>query len=154
MKKREMGEDMGKRAPRARWTRPTDYVLPDPLMRAYDHGIGALTVDGELRGYLASVVLEMRFPSRQPWPWFVVVWTDGTKEPSFEDYGSWWPTVRELDAGFLNHHGPSVTKNYRFLWFRGVSGTPGPACRFEFAWLPAEEAAQKWTELELVDSDF
>lgn len=32
------------------------YTLPDPELRAYDHGVGTLSVDGELRGYLASVV--------------------------------------------------------------------------------------------------
>lgn len=142
----------GKR--RARWQQPTDYMLPDPQLRAYDHGLGTLRVDGELMGYLASVVGEMRFPSRQPWPWFVIVWTDGFKERSFEDYGSWWLTVRELDAGYLDHYGPSVRQESRFLGIRSVSEKRGSPCRFEFERLPADEAAQKWIELGLVDSDF
>lgn len=39
------------------------YALPDPELRAYDHGVGTLRVDGELRGYLASVAMRMAFPS-------------------------------------------------------------------------------------------
>jgi hypothetical protein len=141
-----------KRAPR--WQLPTAYQLPDPHLRAYDHGVGTLRVDGELRGYLASQLLEMRFPSRRPWLWFVVVWLDGTKELAFEDYGALWPVVQELDAGFLDHYGPSVRRNGRFLWRRAEIVTPGDPCRFEFSWLPADQAAQKWLELGLVDADF
>ncbi len=28
-----------------------DYDLPDPHLNAYDHGVGTLKVDGEVRGY-------------------------------------------------------------------------------------------------------
>ena len=41
-----------------------DYDLPDPDMSAYDHGLGTLRVDGEPKGYLASVRLQMDFPGR------------------------------------------------------------------------------------------
>lgn len=130
------------------------YVLPDPELRSYDHGLGTLRVDGKLEGYLASVVSKMRFPSAQLWPWFVIVWVDGAKENSFEDYGPDWWTLRELDAGYLEHHGPSVTSERRFLGMRFASSVPGPPRRFEFEWLPPAEAASKWQELGLVDSDF
>lgn len=117
---------------------PPNYVLPDPELAAYDHGLGTLEVDGELKGYLAAVKLEMIFPGRQWWPWFVVVWADGHKERSFEDYGPKWYTVRELDAGYLEH----TTRD-------GESDET-----YEFAWLPAEEAAVMWRQLGLTDSDF
>jgi hypothetical protein len=116
--------------------------------------LGTLHVDGELKGYLASVVGDMRFPSREPWPWFVIVWTDGTKELSFEDYGPGWWTVRELDAGYLQHFGPSAMRERRIFRMRFVSGRMGPPCLFDFAWLPPEEAAAKWQELGLVDAEF
>lgn len=122
------------------------YALPDPELRSYDHGLGTLRVDGELQGYLASIVGKMRFPSVQLWPWFVVVWADGAKEDPFEDYGPNWLTVRELDAGYLQYFGPSVK--------RFAGSVPGPPRRFEFEWLPPAEAASKWHELGLVDTDF
>lgn len=62
------------------------YTLPDPRLRADDRGLGTLTVDGDLRGYLASVVWHMVFASRQPWLWFVVAaWTTSP---------GWSPTLR------------------------------------------------------------
>ncbi len=126
------------------------YDLPDPELRAYDHGGGTLSVGGVVEGYLASVVRGLVFPSRSPWPWFVVVWNDGTKEPSFEDYGPGWYTVRELDAGFLDHHGPSVATKGRW----GTTYRNGPPRRFDFVWLPKDEAAERWRSLGLADSDF
>jgi hypothetical protein len=127
------------------------YDLPDPELRAFDHGVGTLSIDGVLQGHLASVVGKIAFPSRSPWPWFVVVWTDGTKEPAFEDYGPEWHVVRELDAGFLDHHGPSVvTKRGRL----GTTFREGPRCVFEFAWLPKDAAAERWRLLGLSDGDF
>lgn len=130
------------------------YVLPDPELSAYDHGVGTLTVDGVLRGHLASTVGEIVLPGRSPWPWFVIVWADGTKEPSFEDYGPSWDTVRELDAGHLDHHGPSVREEHRWFGRRFALWRPGPPCRFEFAWLPRAEAAERWQTLGLMDTDF
>jgi hypothetical protein len=133
---------------------PKIYEPSDPRLRAYDRGVGTLSVDGELVGHLASVVGEMRFPSRQPWPWFVVVWLDGTKENTFEDYGPGWYTVRELDAGRFDHHGPSVSFEKRFFGIRLRGSKIGEPMSFDFAWLPPEIAARRWNELGLLDADF
>ncbi len=130
------------------------YELPDPELSAYDHGLGTLRVEGELKGYLASVVGSIAFPSRSPWPWFVIVWADGFKEPPFEDYGPGWWTVRELDAGYLDHFAQGVAREKRFFGVQFWARKQGPPCRSDFAWLPAEEAAKKWQELGLVDADF
>jgi hypothetical protein len=137
--------------------RPQDveYVLPDPQLRAYGHGVGTLKLEGVLQGYLACALGELVFPRREPSPWFVVVWTNGTKEPAFEDYGPLWYTVRELDAGIFDHHGPSVWRERRGLSGRKVHYLQwGPPTVFEFSWLPEDEAAAKWQELGLADSDF
>ena len=128
------------------------YFPADPQLAAYDHGLGTLTSDGELRGYLASY-LGGALPL-DPRPWFVVVWNDGTKEKPFDDHGPSWRTVRELDAGYLNHHEQGTRTEGRVLGFRTVTATRGAACRFDFEWLPADAAAQKWTQLGLADSDF
>lgn len=116
---------------------PPDYDLPDPNLAAYDHGLGELRVNGELQGYLASVRLEMSFPARQWWPWFVIVRTDGHKVGAFEDYGPKWLTVRELDAGYLDDYSPS-----------------GEPQVYEFSWFPSDQAATKWMELGLTEDDF
>jgi hypothetical protein len=137
-----------------RTEQPKIYRPADPLLRAYDRAVGTLSVDGDLVGHLASRVIEMRFPSRQPWVWFVIVWTDGRREFKFEDYGPGWYTVRELDAGLFEHHGPSVTVEKRFLGLRLQSIKLGPPTTFDFAWLPPDLAARRWDELGLVDSDF
>jgi hypothetical protein len=129
---------------------PRVYQLPDPQLRAYDRGLGTLSVEGEFKGYLASVVGRVGFL----WPWFVVVWQDGSKEWSFEDYGPGWWTVRELDAGYFDHFGPSIRSERTILGRRCESTRPGPPIVYEFAWLPAAEAARKWQELGLKDSDF
>lgn len=130
------------------------YALPDQELRAYDHALGTLSVDGELRGYLACVVSRMAFPSKGPWPWFRVIWLDGRMEPRFEDYGPGWWTVRELDAGKLEYHGPSIDKERRILGMPVRYSVPGDPCVFDFAWLDREEAAAKWDELRLTDGDF
>jgi hypothetical protein len=116
---------------------PADYDLPDPDLAAYDHGLGELRVDGELKGHLASLRLTMSFPGRQWWAWFVIVWADGRREHAFEDYGPKWLTVRELDAGYLDHYAPS-----------------GDPQVYEFGWLPSDQSAAKWMELGLTEDDF
>lgn len=128
------------------------YVLPDPELEEYDRGVGTLRLDGVVVGHLASVV--GRMTSGSPWPWFVVVWEDGRKELSFEDYGPAWPTVRELDAGFLELHGPGTTKERKIFGRRVMSSKRGRWKRFEFEWLPRQHAAKKWIELGLEDTDF
>jgi hypothetical protein len=131
------------------------YELPDPTLRACDHGVGELRVDGELRGYLASVVGEIKFPRRSPWLWFVRVWLDGSRERAEEDYGPGWYIVRELDAGYFDDFEASVPMERRGWFGRRVRYRKlGAACRYDFAWLPPAEAAAKWTELGLEDSDF
>jgi hypothetical protein len=133
---------------------PESYELPDPELRAYDHGVGTLSIGGELVGHLASVVGRITFPSLGLWPWFLVVWLDGTRENPFEDYGPKWLTVRELDAGYLEYHGPSTRAERRFLGMRDVGSRAGSPVTYEFAWLPADEAQRKWDELGLGDADF
>lgn len=135
-----------------RTPQPSDYAPADSTLASYGHGLGALKVGGVLTGYLASIVAETE--SREPWLWFVVVWNTGAKEKPFEDHGPLWLTVRELDAGYFDHFGPSTTSEGRFLGFQTVRSIPGSPRRFEYARLPANDAAKKWAELGLADSDF
>jgi hypothetical protein len=132
----------------------TDSGLSAATLHALDRGVGTLHVRGELKGYLASILGEMRFPPGRPWPWFVVVWPDGRKENAFEDYGPTWPIVRELEAGSFDHFGPSVKGDQKFLGLTIQTMQRGAPCLYDFAWLPRSEAAEKWVELGLLDSDF
>lgn len=131
-----------------------DDELPDPDLAAFDHGLGSLQADGVLKGYLASVRTKLSFPPGQWQLWFVIVWADGSKELPFEDYGPGWYAVRELNAGYLDHFGPSTR------WTKSILGYPmhivdgGEPQKYEFAWLPPDEAAAKWHELGLTDRDF
>jgi len=36
--------------------------------------------------------------SQQRWVWFIVVWANGVRERSFEDYAP-WTAVREIESG-------------------------------------------------------
>jgi hypothetical protein len=130
------------------------YSPSDPSFAAYDRALGALSLDGVVVGHLACRVLEMSYPSRQPWLWFVIVWLDSSREPTFEDYGPDWPVVRELDAGRFEHHLPSITATGRFLGLRFETITPGAPAVFDFEWLPPEVAQARWDELGLSDADF
>ena len=139
---------------RGRRGRLEPFPLSDDQLRAYHRAVATLSLDGAVVGHLASIVGSMVLPTNAPWPWFVIVWSDGTTEPPFEDYGPLWPVVRELEAGYLDHHGPSTSREGRFLGFRVVSRTPGPSTRFEVERLPADAAAQAWMRLGLSDDDF
>jgi hypothetical protein len=130
------------------------YELPDPELRAFDHGVGSLSLCGELRGHLASIVGRTSLPSREPWPWFIVVWLDGTREHSFEDYGPGWVTVRQLDAGYFEYHEPSTRTERRILGMQSSVSRSGAPITFDFRWLSTEDAARKWAELGLADPDF
>lgn len=130
------------------------YQPPDPTFGAYDRGIGTLSLDGEVVGHLASRVLDMSFPSRQPWLWFLIVWLDGSREPKFEDYGPDWWIARELDSGRFDHFRPSVIAERKLLGFRFEAVTRGEPVVFDFEWLSPEMARAKWFEFGLTDADF
>lgn len=134
---------MGRRGSRA-------YELPDPQLRAYDRGVATLSVDGEVRGHLASILTTEPHPR----PWFVVVWPDGAKERPFGDEGPRWPIVRQLDAGRLEHAERGTRTERRFLGMRVVEVRPGPPCRYDVAWLPPADAARMWQRLGLATEDF
>lgn len=111
-------------------------------------------LDGAVVGHVASVVGEMWFPSRQPRLWFTVVCPDGVRELPFEDYGPGRYTVRELEAGYLDHHLRSTVRERRLWGSQWFSATPGARQIFEVRWLSDDAAAHRWRELGLRDEDF
>jgi hypothetical protein len=84
----------------------------------------------------------------------VVVRPNGDKEPPFEDYGPLWLTVRELDAGYLDHWEPRSRLEGRFLGFRTTTVRRGPAAHYTARRLALRDAEAAWSALGLVDDDF
>lgn len=132
-----------------------DYEPLDPTLACYDHRVATMSLDGEVRGYLACVVGAHRTltsAAMRPWPWFRVVWADGRREPPEEDYGPGWDLVRELDAGHLDYQdGPSQVR-HGWLWDTWVR--PHSTTRYAIDWLDPEESAAVWERLGLTDDDF
>lgn len=134
-----------------------DYTPADPTLQSWDHGLAELRLDGEVRAYLGCVVGEIRSRVPSPWPWFVVVWPDGSKEHSEEDYGPDWPAVRELDEGHFTYGArPSTERRHRFLGINlGVWREMCPdQVTYDVTWLPPAAATAAWRRLGLTDRDF
>lgn len=81
---------------------------------------------------------------RQPWVWLVVVWSDGTKEASVEDYAP-WTYVAEMRAGY-------------FEWMDGFGRVRGRkhryVGRYEIEWLPRDRALAERERLGVSLKDF
>lgn len=135
-----------------------EYTPRDPTLASWDHGVAELRVNGELRAYLVCVVsrIGLRDPG-QPWPWFVVVWPDGQKDPAQEDYGSGWLTVRELDGGTFTYNSePYVVRESKFPHFFPCTELVGGGVQitYDVTWFDPDKAAETWARLDLKDSDF
>jgi len=78
----------------------------EPDMEQFHDGLAVLR-DGRPAGHVATSLGHFTTPfaprTPKPWVWLVVVWTDGTKEPSVEDYPP-WSYVAEMREGFLDWH--------------------------------------------------
>lgn len=112
---------------------------PEPDLAPFNDGIAVLRRDGEVCGWVATSVGHFRsicWPlKRQTWVWFVVVWANGDRERSFEDYPP-WTAVLELPEGTFNWDGAGHEGDY------------------QADWLPAEEASATREALGLTDADF
>jgi hypothetical protein len=113
---------------------------PDPMLDPFRQGIAVLRRNGELAGYVATMVGTFWSPShplsRQWWIWLTVVWANGDHEPPFEDYPP-WTSVREIHSG-------------TFTW------DEGDARRGEYTaeWLTEGEREAAWAALGLTPGDF
>ena len=113
---------------------------PDPSIEPFRDGVGVLTRDGAVAGHVATAVSEFWSPGRprrrQWWVWMIVVWIDGMRERSTEDYPP-WTYVAEMTNGYLR-------------WEEG-----GPRNgRYDFFWLPASEAVAQRSRLGIKPEDF
>lgn len=76
-----------------------------PELEPFRDGLAVLVRDGRPVGHAATSLGHFRTPfaprTPQPWVWLVVVWEDGTKEWSVEDYPPWSYVADMLD-GYLD----------------------------------------------------
>jgi len=77
----------------------------EPEMEPFHDGLAVLLRDGRPAGHVATSLGHLTTPlaprTPRPWVWLVVVWADGTKEPSVEDYPP-WSYVADMRGGFLD----------------------------------------------------
>jgi hypothetical protein len=97
--------------------------------------------DGTVEGHVASTVgtfwSPSRFFTRQWWVWFIVVWSNGDREPSFEDYPPDWLTVNDLRTG-------------RFVWNEDDSHYG----QYDAEWVPPDRREQVLQEIGVSPEDF
>ncbi|MFJ6652811.1 hypothetical protein ACIQLJ_08460 [Microbacterium sp. NPDC091313] len=115
--------------------------VPDPTLDPFDGGVGELSRAGAFAGNVATTLSWFWSPfsplRKQWWVWYIIVWADGTRESSTEDYPPFL-TVSEMKDGYLE-----------------VSSNQGDrAGMYDFRWLPAEEAAEALLRLGIDESDF
>jgi hypothetical protein len=112
----------------------------DPRLEAFDRSCFVLRRDGEVAGHVATTLSTFWSPGRpltvQQWVWFVVVWADGQKQRSVEDYAP-WTHVRDVWEG-------------RFVW-----PDPGPhGGEYAVERVPAAEREIRWAALGVTLDDF
>ncbi|OUE19240.1 hypothetical protein BFL34_02282 [Clavibacter michiganensis] len=115
-------------------------AIPDESLDPFDEGMGVLTRDGAVVGHVATIRSQFHgllLRRRQWWIWYVVVWSDGARERSQEDYPP-WSAVREMQAGYLDVD----------------TGRDSRTGRYGFAWLSPVDAAAARERLGIRDSDF
>ncbi|WP_431784996.1 hypothetical protein [Microbacterium maritypicum] len=112
----------------------------DPSIDPFVDGLGVLSREGLPAGYVATTVGEFWSPSRpfrkQWWVWYVVIWPNGTREPSTEDYPP-WSAVAEMRNGYLD-----------------VQGAGARDGRYDVSLLDADEAVAERMRLGVSTRDF
>ena len=111
----------------------------DPTLEPFEGGVGTLSQHGEIKGHVATTRSTFWSPSSplrmQWWIWYFLVWEDGTRERSTEDYPP-FTAVNEMTNGYLE-----------------VEGTARDG-RYDFSWLSDEDAASVRTQNNITDADF
>lgn len=109
-------------------------------MEPFRGGAGVLTRDGQVAGHVATTLCEFWSPGsplrRQWWVWLIVVWADGMRERSTEDYPP-WTYVAEMKQGF-------------FEWADGGSRDG----RYDFVWLSPDDAQAMRGQLDIKPENF
>lgn len=115
--------------------------IPDDTLTPFDGGVGVLRCGDEISGHVATTLGWFWSPfsplRKQWWVWYIVVWVDGARERSTEDYPPFL-AVNEMKDGHLEV----------------LSDDPARSGRYDFAWLPSEEGQAMLSLLNISDRDF
>lgn len=115
--------------------------IPDASLDVFDRGVGVLTLDGEVVGHVATSRSWFWSPfsplRKQWWIWYIVIWADGVRERSAEDYPP-FIAAEEMKRGSLEVLADDATR----------SGT------FDFEWLSSADGEIVRRDLDIQDSDF
>ena len=96
---------------------------PDPALDPFRNGVAVLRRDGQVAGHVATTVgtfwgpfsLTLRL---QWWVWYIVVWANGDRERSQEDYPP-WIVVTEMQAGTFTWEENDIHRGqYTVEWLR------------------------------------
>jgi hypothetical protein len=114
---------------------------PDPTLDPFRDGVAVLRRDGEIAGHVATTVgsfwAPFAFTLRYQWSvWYIVVWADGQRERSEEDYPP-WSVVAEMQSG-------------RFVWDQD---DPHQG-EYAIEWLPDTERDLVLAELGVASDHF
>jgi hypothetical protein len=115
--------------------------VPDAAFELFDGGVGVLSRDGVRAGHVATVLGKYHGLFDRQWKWwiwYIVVWEDGTRERSQEDYEPYL-ALQEIQSGYLEVD---------------VAAERSRTGRYDFEWLPREEAQATSARLGIQDSDF
>jgi len=116
--------------------------IPDPTLTPFRSGLGVLWRGETFAGNVATSLSSFWSPSSplrmQWWVLYVVIWADGTRERSTEDYPPAWCAVNEMKQGYLE-------------W---SSGEPARDGVYRFEWLTSAEAESGWISLGVTLDDF
>jgi hypothetical protein len=112
---------------------------PEPRVDPFRGGVATLNHNGTLHGHLFSTVEWLWTPfsplRKQWWVWYIVVWSDGTRDDPQEDYQP-WIVVDEIDRGRYE-----------------VEDDPHAGI-YDVAWLPATDASRLRKEYGITDDSF
>jgi hypothetical protein len=107
---------------------------PDILM--FDDGLAVMIRDGKQVGHIATSLSKFWSPFRplslQWWVWFIIVWEDGTKERSVEEYEPWC-YVNEMRDG-------------KITWEDDVT--------YSLEWVPKDKVQSLYKKLNIKSEDF
>ncbi len=94
---------------------------PDPALDVFRSGLAALSLEGRVVAYLATIVERVWW--RQERVWLLVTHLDGTHERIMEDYEP-WTSVAEVRAGHLVWDLADGEVDYQVTWLDGGEREP------------------------------
>lgn len=114
---------------------------PDPTLDPFRGGVAVLRRDGAVAGHIATQVgtfwAPLGFSRRRQWcVWYIVVWANGDRERSAEDYLP-WTVVEEMLSGTFEEDADGKHRG-----------------NYTVDWLPAADSEKALSDLGIRPEDF